>query len=148
MSGSQGCAFWMLHNLGQPFEEGQVRDSGNQCMKCSSQGIGLRSSQLRARVQVILFNAAFAFLSASAIAQDPGPSAPDPMGTTFTITEAVIAGGGISYSQSPCFELAGTTAQPVAGPVSGDTFDLYAGFWDRGSSTDTIFRNGFEACQP
>jgi hypothetical protein len=85
---------------------------------------------------------------AGALAQDPGPSAPEPSGTNFTITEAVIAGGGVSYSQSPCFELAGTTAQPVAGPVSGDTYEVYAGFWDDSSSTDTLFRNGFEACQP
>ncbi|MGB0134332.1 hypothetical protein [Dokdonella sp.] len=87
-------------------------------------------------------------LPASADAQDPGPSAPVPTGTTFTITEAVIAGGGVSYSQSPCFELAGTAAQPVAGLVTGDTYEVYAGFWDDSGSTDTLFRNGFEACQP
>ncbi|MEZ5461608.1 hypothetical protein [Dokdonella sp.] len=111
-------------------------------------GIGPRTGISRASALALALSVAPLLFSSGALAQDAGPSAPDPMGTTFTITEAVIAGGGVTTSQSPCFELAGTTAQAVAGPASGDTYEVYAGFWDDSGSSDTLFRNGFEACQP
>jgi hypothetical protein len=117
-------------------------------MMFSCHGIGPRTGMWRASALALALCAAPVLFSSSALAQDAGPDAPDAMGATFTITEAVIAGGGVTRSQSPCFELAGTTAQAVAGPASGDTYEVYAGFWDDNGSTDTLFRNGFEACQP
>lgn len=117
-------------------------------MKCSSHRYGQHSRPWRTPALAILLGVLPAIFPASARTQDTAPTAPEPSGNTFTITEAVVAGGGVAYSQSPCYELAGTVAQAVAGPVSGDTFDLYAGYWNSASSIDTIFRNGFEACQP
>lgn len=117
-------------------------------MKFPRRGSGPRSSRWRASALLAASCALPVFVPASAIAQAPDPSTANPAGTTFTITETVIAPGGVTRSRSSCFELSGATAQPVAGPASGDTYEVYAGFWDNGDSTDTIFRNGFEACQP
>ena len=117
-------------------------------MKLSRCGTGPRSIRWRASAPVSAFLAGFAFLPAIALAQVTEPSTQGPTGSTFTITEVVIVPGGVTRSQSPCFDLSGATAQPVAGPVSGDTFEVYSGFWGSGASTDTLFRNGFEVCQP
>lgn len=117
-------------------------------MKFSCRGTGPRSIRRRTFDPVAAFLACLGFFPAIALAQLPDPSTEVPAGTTFTITEVVIVPGGITRSRSPCFELSGATAQAVAGPVSGDTFELYSGFWNSGDSTDTLFRNGFEACQP
>jgi hypothetical protein len=74
---------------------------------------------------------------------------PDPHGTpSYEITSAVIAGGGITRAENPCFELSGTSGQPVAGASSNATYALYAGFWGGAVFNDTIFRNTFEACAP
>jgi hypothetical protein len=58
----------------------------------------------------------------------------------------VIANGGTSHSVGGDYRLAGSIAQPVAGPASGDAHRLHSGFWQPalGAPADPIFRNGFE----
>jgi hypothetical protein len=89
-------------------------------------------------------------LTTAAIAQHDPPADSDSMlvGLPFLISQHVIAGGGVDRARSPCFDLAGTIGQPVVGRTQGGAFTLDAGFWGAPISTDSIFRTGFEACQP
>jgi hypothetical protein len=93
---------------------------------------------------------ALAGFATAAVAQhDPSIDADAGLvGMPFLISQHVIAGGGIGYAASPCFDLRGTIGQPVAGRTQGGAFTLDAGFWATPVSTDSIFRNSFEACQP
>lgn len=69
---------------------------------------------------------------------------------SYAISGHVIAGGGTSQSQSACFTLAGTIAEPVAGDsASAGSYDVLAGFWAVPVPTqDSLFASGFENCGP
>lgn len=114
-------------------------------------GIAIRArsalSACRMRVPLALV---LAGLTTAAAAQHdpPADSGPVLVGLPFLISQHVIAGGGVAHASSPCFDLAGTIGQPVAGRTQGGAFALDAGFWGATASTDSIFRNSFEACQP
>ncbi len=47
----------------------------------------------------------------------------------FTITRAVITGGGATASTSSRFQLASTIAQPLAAVPSSTRFSIQGGFW-------------------
>jgi hypothetical protein len=69
-------------------------------------------------------------------------------GSTFAIRASVIAGGGVAAARGPCFDLAGTAAQPVAGTSEGGSYRLRSGFWGGTVQGDSLFRSSFEECQP
>ena len=101
---------------------------------------------LRAAIALLLATASVFVVAATG---SQAPASPHPNGSpSYQITSAVIAGGGVTRAESPCFELAGTTGQPVAGASSNSTYALIAGFWGGAVFNDTIFRNTFEACTP
>ncbi len=104
-------------------------------------------SRQRVRIPLALM---LAGLASAATAQHDPPVEPDSalLGLPFLISQHVIAGGGVEQARSPCFDLTGTIGQPVTGRTQGGTFTLDAGFWGAPTSTDSIFRTGFEACQP
>jgi hypothetical protein len=104
-------------------------------------------SACRKRVPLALVLAGLA-TAASAQHDPPVDSGAAIVGLPFLISQHVIAGGGVSHAASPCFDLTGTIGQPVAGRTQGGAFTLDAGFWTNSVSTDSIFRNSFEACQP
>jgi hypothetical protein len=50
-------------------------------------------------------------------------------GARFTITRAVIAGGGATFSSSSRFQLGSTVAQPLAAAPTNTHFSIQGGFW-------------------
>lgn len=47
----------------------------------------------------------------------------------FTITRAVVAGGGTTFSSSARFQLGSTIAQPLAAVPASPRFSIQGGFW-------------------
>ena len=66
----------------------------------------------------------------------------------FRLVGQIVAGGGTNHARSPCFDLASTVAEPVAGRSAGADFILAAGFLGEAQSRDSLFRSSFESCQP
>ena len=86
--------------------------------------------------------------SAAAGASANGDSQNPPGTPEFSMTAKVIAGGTIADAKSACFDLAATVGQPVTGVSQGANYLVKAGFWGNPWTTDTLFRNAFEDCQP
>jgi len=107
-----------------------------------------RSAVRSARYRLISC-CAFGVLGAGAVAVASDPQANAPAGDPpFRISQEIVAAGGIDRARSACFELASTIAQPVTGSSSGGNFTLSVGFLDDLASRDSLFRSGFESCQP
>lgn len=86
--------------------------------------------------------------TAAASARDEPATGQRSAGGVALVSQHVIAGGGVSHARSACFDLAGTVAEPVAGSAQGGNFLLEAGFLAMPVTTDSLFRNSFEVCQP
>ena len=72
-----------------------------------------------------------------------------PTGGGFQLARQVIAGGGITRASSTCFDIRSTVAEAVVGSAQGGAFSLTAGFLaDDGAISESLFRSGFESCQP
>lgn len=123
-----------------PATQADLRLQGEDCMKPSA---SRRAPRRRRRVIASLALAACLGVP-SAQAADETPQGEPP----FRIVQRVIAGGGESAAHSACFDLAATLAEPVAGRSSGGPFVLAAGFLGEAVVRDSIFRSGFEGCQP
>lgn len=101
-----------------------------------------RRCALQAAAVVAICAAAGASAQVDAPATDRAPDG------VSLLTQHVIAGGGVTHASSACFDLAGTVAEPVAGSAQGGSFRLDAGFLAVPATTDSLFRNSFEVCQP
>ncbi|MGN6521094.1 MAG: hypothetical protein ACTHK2_16915 [Dokdonella sp.] len=69
--------------------------------------------------------------------------------TAQIVAYAIAGGGGTSRSPGRCRVLEGSIGEPAAGVSSGAAFSLHAGYWAGPGSVqrDSLFDNGFEACQ-
>lgn len=69
--------------------------------------------------------------------------------TAQVVAHAIAGGGGISHSAGGCRTLEGSIGETAAGVSSGAGFSVHAGYWAGPGSAqrDSLFRNGFEACQ-
>lgn len=69
--------------------------------------------------------------------------------TAQVVAHVIAGGGGISHSAGGCRTLEGSIGETAAGVSSGGAFSVNAGYWagPGNAQRDSIFRNGFEACQ-
>jgi hypothetical protein len=69
---------------------------------------------------------------------------------TFSIDAHVVSAGSSGRAQSPCFRLASTIAEPIAGYSSSVDYALDGGFLTLADTTpgDDVFFDGFEGCTP
>lgn len=69
---------------------------------------------------------------------------------TYSIDAHVISAGSSSLSDSPCFRMQATVAEPIAGYSSSTNYSISAGFRAVAQSAgpDDIFFSGFEVCPP
>src|SRR6185295_4289680 len=74
------------------------------------------------------------FLVAGVAAQSSG---------TFTMTQSVIAGGGVQGATGGTFSLDSTTVQSVAGnAMGGSPFTVTSGFWNPTPTASTVSVSG------
>lgn len=54
---------------------------------------------------------------------------PAPLADTYDLSWNVIGGGGTSFTTAGNYTLGATIGQSAAGPLSGGSYNLNAGFW-------------------
>ncbi len=69
-------------------------------------------------------------------------------GGGYELVRQAIAGGGITRARSACFDIDSTVAEPVAGNAQGGAYALASGFLADAAGGESLFRSGFESCQP
>ena len=71
-----------------------------------------------------------------------------PTGDVYKLTRQAIAGGGSTGARSACFDLDSTVGQADAGTAQGGGYTLISGFFADLAHGESLFRSGFEGCQP